>query len=109
VPNDKKLIEAALAVWAIESGISWRAFTRPSWKKVLELMHCNIGLGDHMRRVVFPQLSSLMSKYLAYRLSVRCGVLHERQLIAQRPISCVIHCLVDRPQYDGLAHSAHCR
>jgi len=74
VPDNKKLIGAALAVWAIESGISWRTFTRPSWKKVLELMHCSIGLGDHMRREVFPQMSSLMHKYLAARLSERCVV-----------------------------------
>jgi len=75
VPEKKqRMVEIALTVWAVENGISWRAFTVPSWKRVLCLLGADVGLGDHMRKVIFPQLSAQMKQYLAEQFGSRCVV-----------------------------------
>jgi len=62
-------VELALAAWAVENGIPWRAFNSPSWKAVLEKLGAtNIVLGDTLRTRVFRQLFMLVRDSLKERL-----------------------------------------
>lgn len=87
--DNKKVAEFALATWAVENGVSWRAFTTGSWKKVLQTLNCDAGLGDSLRRNVFPRMARLMRKYLQLRLEGCCAVSATSDGWTRLDLSCV--------------------
>jgi hypothetical protein len=61
-------IDVVLALWAIQSGISWNAFSNDCWDRVRRHLEKAIPSGDTLRRSTFPRVYELVRRCIVAEL-----------------------------------------